>query len=112
MSPARMHWIYLILAIVFEVAGTTCMKLSDGFAKTLPAVLMGLFYCVCFGFMTLAIKKIDVSVAYAVWSGVGIGLIAVIGVCCFHEPITLLKAAGLLAIIGGILALNLDGGTR
>jgi small multidrug resistance pump len=107
-----MHWIYLALAIVFEVAGTTCMKLSDGFAKALPTVLMGLFYCVCFGFMTLAIKKIEVSVAYAVWSGVGIALIAVIGVCWFHESITLPKAAGLLAIIGGILALNLAGGTR
>ena len=107
-----MHWTYLTLAIVFEVAGTTCMKLSDGFAKALPTVLMGFFYCVCFSFMILAIKKMDVGVAYAVWSGVGIGLIAVIGVCCFHEPITLPKAAGLLAIIGGILTLNLAGGTR
>jgi small multidrug resistance pump len=107
-----MHWIYLILAIVFEVAGTTCMKLSAGFARVLPTVLMGLFYCVCFSCMTLAIKKIDVSVAYAVWSGVGIALIAVIGVVCFDEPITLPKAAGLLAIIGGILALNLAGGAR
>ncbi len=107
-----MHWIYLVLAIVFEVAGTTCMKLSAGFAKALPTVLMGLSYCVCFGFMTLAIRKIDVSVAYAIWSGVGIALIAVIGVCCFHEPVTLPKVVGLLAIIGGIVALNLAGGTR
>jgi small multidrug resistance pump len=112
LSPPIMHWIYLALAIVFEVAGTTCMKLSAGFARALPTVLMGLCYFVCFGFMTLAIKKIDVSVAYAVWSGVGIALIAVIGVCCFHEPITLPKAAGLLAIIGGVLAINLAGGTR
>lgn len=88
------------------------MKLSAGFARAVPTVLMGLCYCVCFGFMTLAIKKIDVSVAYAGWSGVGIALIAVIGVCCFHEPITLPKAAGLLAIIGGILALNLAGGSH
>ena len=107
-----MHWIYLVLAIVFEVAGTTCMKLSAGFARVLPTVFMGVCYCVCFSFMTLAIKRIDVSVAYAVWSGVGIALIAVIGVCCFDEPISLPKAAGLLAIIGGILTLNLAGGAR
>jgi small multidrug resistance pump len=107
-----MHWIYLTLAIVFEVAGTTCMKLSAGFSRLLPSVLMGVFYIVCFYFLTLALKKVDVSVAYAVWSGVGTALIATIGILWFREPITLLKMFGLLAIIGGVIALNLSGGTH
>jgi small multidrug resistance pump len=107
-----MHWIYLALAIVFEVAGTTCMKLSAGFTRTVPAVLMGIFYCICFFFLTLALKRIDVGVAYAVWSGIGVALIASIGVLCFREPATMLKLIGLLAIIGGVVALNLAGKTH
>jgi small multidrug resistance pump len=107
-----MHWIYLILAIVFEVAGTTCMKLSAGFSKPLPAVLMALFYAACFGCFTLALKKVDVSAAYAIWSGVGTVLIAAIGIMWFREPLTLLKAFGVLAIIGGVIAVNLSGGTH
>jgi small multidrug resistance pump len=81
-----MHWICLALAILFEVAGTTCMKLSVGFTRTVPAVLMGIFYCICFFFLALALKKIDVSLAYAIWSGVGVALIASIGVLYFREP--------------------------
>jgi small multidrug resistance pump len=106
-----MHWIYLGLAILFEVAGTTCMKLSSGFTKAVPAIWMGLFYCICFFFLTLALKRIDVSVAYAVWSGIGVALIASIGVFCFGEPVTALKVIGMLAIIGGVVALNLAGKT-
>jgi len=107
-----MHWIHLTLAILFEVAGTTCMKLSAGFTRTVPAVLMGIFYCICFFFLTLALKKIDVSVAYAVWSGVGVALIASIGVLYFREPVTMLKVFGMLAIIVGVVALNLAGKTH
>jgi small multidrug resistance pump len=107
-----MHWIYLAMAILFEVAGTTCMKLSAAFSRTVPAVLMGIFYCICFFFLTLALKKLDVSVAYAVWSGIGVALIASLGVLYFREPVTLLKIIGILAIIVGVVALNLAGKTQ
>jgi small multidrug resistance pump len=107
-----MHWIHLALAILFEVAGTTCMKLSAGFTRAVPAVLMGIFYCICFFFLTLALKKIDVSVAYAVWSGIGVALIASIGVLYFREPVTMLKVFGLLAITVGVVALNMAGKTQ
>jgi small multidrug resistance pump len=105
-----MHWTYLAIAILFEVAGTTCMKLSAGFSKPVPSVLMGLFYCACFCFLTLCLKKVDVSVAYAIWSGAGVALIGAIGVVCFREPVTLLKVIGTLAIIGGVVALNVANG--
>jgi small multidrug resistance pump len=107
-----MHWLYLILAILFEVAGTTCMKLSDGLTKWLPAALMALFYCACFLFLALALKKIDVSLAYAIWAGIGVALISAIGVLYFREPLTTLKIVGTIAIIGGVIALNLAGGTH
>jgi small multidrug resistance pump len=107
-----MHWLYLTLAILAEVAGTTCMKLSAGFTKAMPSMLMWLFYGVCFYFLTLALKKVDVSVAYAIWSGVGTALIATLGVLYFREPISILKVVGLAAIIGGVVALNISGGTH
>jgi small multidrug resistance pump len=104
-----MHWIYLTLAIVFEVAGTTCMKLSDGFSKTLPSVLMWGCYGLCFFLMTLAARKFDLSVVYAIWSGLGTALIATIGMAYFREPVSALKIGAIVAIIGGIIALNLSG---
>ena len=72
---------------------------------------MGLFYAVCFYFLTLALKKVELSVAYAIWSGVGTALIATIGILWFREPMSLLKIFGLLAIIGGVIALNLTART-
>ena len=107
-----MHWLYLTLAILSEVAGTTCMKLSAGFTKSWPSLLMWLFYGVCFYFLTLSLKKVDVSIAYAIWSGVGTALIATLGVLYFREPMSILKFVGLAAIIGGVVALNISGGTH
>ena len=107
-----MHWFYLILAIISEVAGTTCMKLSAGFTKPAPSVLMLLFYGVCFYFLTLTLRKVDVSVAYTIWSGVGTALIATVGVLYFREPVSILKIVGIVAIIGGVIALNMSGGTH
>ena len=107
-----MHWLYLTLAILSEVAGTTCMKLSAGFTRSTPSALMWLFYGVCFYFLTLTLRKVDVSVAYAIWSGVGTALIATVGVLYFREPVSILKIAGIVAIIGGVIALNMSGGTH
>jgi small multidrug resistance pump len=107
-----MTWIYLALAILLEVAGTTCMKLSDGFTKMVPSILLFVFYTLSFGMLTLALKRIDVSVAYAVWSGAGTALIATIGVLWFKEPMTALKLISLALIIVGVVGLNLGGGTH
>jgi small multidrug resistance pump len=107
-----MHWLHLTLAILSEVAGTTCMKLSAGFTRPAPSLLMWLFYGVSFYFLTLTLKKVDLSVAYAIWSGLGTALIATVGVLHFREPLTILKLGGILAVIGGVVALNISGGTR
>jgi small multidrug resistance pump len=107
-----MHWVYLVLAILSEVAGTVCMKLSAGFTKTLPSVLMWVFYAVCFAFLALTLKKIDVGVAYAIWSGVGTALIATVGIIYFREPLTMMRAIGLITIIAGVVILNLTGGSH
>lgn len=104
-----MHWVYLICAITLEVSGTTCMKLSQGFTRPVPAVLMAVFYGLSLSAMTLALKKMDVSLAYAVWSGMGTALIASIGVLWFKEPISALKLISLVLIIIGVIGLKLSG---
>jgi len=102
-------WLYLLLAIALEVSGTTCMKLSHGFARTTPSLLMFVFYGLSIMSLGLAVKQLDISVAYAVWSGVGTGLIAVIGIAWFGEPLTALKAAALGLIVLGVVGVNLSG---
>lgn len=104
-----MHWIALVTAIVLEVSGTTCMKLSDGFNKLGYTVALFLFYAASLSALTWALKQIEVSVAYAVWSGVGTALIAVIGMTYFREPLTAMKLVSLALIIAGVVGLNLSG---
>ncbi len=103
------YWLYLAIAIVLEVIGTTSMKLSEGFTKTIPSILMFVFYLASLAVLTLALKKIDVSVAYAVWAGLGTALIATIGIVYFHESATLLKTISILLIIAGVVGLHLSG---
>jgi small multidrug resistance pump len=103
------YWLYLIFAISFEVVGTTAMKLSDGFTKFWPSVAMGVFYVLSLGALTMALKKFDVSMAYAIWSGLGTALIAGIGIVFFKEPVTMLKFASIALIIAGVVGLNLSG---
>ncbi len=104
-----MSWFYLVLAIALEVAGTTCMKLSQGFTQTLPSVLLFVFYGLCFSSLNLALKQLEVSVAYAVWSGLGTALIALIGIVWFKEPLTIVKLLSIGLIISGVIGLNLGG---
>ena len=101
---------YLIAAIVLEVGGTTCMKLSAGFSKLWPSVLVFVLYGLSLSLLTLALKSIDVSLAYAIWAGLGTALIAVIGVIWFKEPATALKIISLGLIVAGVVGLNLTGG--
>lgn len=107
-----MSWLYLVLAIVLEVSGTTSMKLSQGFTKLLPSVLMFLFYGLSLSALTLALKKIDVSLAYAVWSGLGTALIASVGILWFREPLNAMKITSLFLIILGVIGLNLSAGVH
>ncbi|MFC9710870.1 DMT family transporter [Paenibacillus sp. NPDC056933] len=103
-----MAWVWLSIAILFEVAGTISMKLSEGLSKPGLAVLMGAFYLISFGVMSLALKEIPVSIAYAIWSGAGITILAVVGLFAFQEPMTWLKAGSLLLIILGVAGLRIS----
>ncbi|HOW15595.1 multidrug efflux SMR transporter [Methanosarcina sp.] len=102
------HYYLLLLAILFEVCGTTCMKLSEGFSKLIPSVLIFVFYAVSFFFFTLALKGIDVSIAYAIWAGLGTALITVVGIFWFREPASALKLISLVVVIAGVIGLHLS----
>ena len=104
-----MAWIYLIIAIIFEVVGTTFMKLSEGLTKLTPSIMMFICYILCFSVFALALKKIEVSVAYAIWSAVGVTLISIIGIMFFSENINAVKIISTLLIIAGVVGLKLSG---
>ncbi|WP_066377695.1 MULTISPECIES: multidrug efflux SMR transporter [unclassified Anabaena] len=100
------NWVYLLGAIIFEVLGTTCMKLSAGFNNLIPSILIFVFYGVGFTFSTLALEKLDVGVAYSIWSGLGTALIASIGIIWFRESMNLVKFISIVLIITGVIGIN------
>lgn len=100
-------WLTLTAAILLEVAGTTSMKLSHGFTRLLPSVLLFIFYALAFVGLTVTLKRLDLSVTYAIWAGVGTILTAVIGFVLFREPVTLWKVVSIALIIVGVVGLEL-----
>ena len=101
-----LYWSCLALAIALEIAGTTSMKLSQGFTRPLPSVLLFVFYALSFALMTVAVKRIDMSVSYAIWSGVGTAVIALIGVFAFGETLSAVQIASIALIIAGVIGLR------
>lgn len=102
-------WVWLIIAIVFEVAGTTSLKISNGFSKGWPSLFTALFYAASFYLLALTLKKLDVGIAYAMWSGLGTALIACVGIYYFGEVLSLIKVISIILIIVGVIGLNLSG---
>lgn len=85
------------------------MKLSDGFTKIVPSILMLIFYGISFVFLNLAIKKLDVSVAYSIFSGLGIALVTIGGIFFFKDPISVFRLTAISLIIIGVIVLNSTG---
>jgi small multidrug resistance pump len=102
-----MPWLLLFVAILFEVAGITSMKLSRGFAELIPSIAVPVFYVLSAAAVILALKRLDLSVTYAIWSGVGTALAALIGIAYFREPFTLFKLASIGLVVLGVVGLSL-----
>ncbi|HUI06270.1 MAG TPA: multidrug efflux SMR transporter [Verrucomicrobiae bacterium] len=107
-----MHWILLTLSILAEVVGTLCLKWSQGFARLWPTVGMIVLYIATFVFLTLAAKTLDLGLAYAIWAGVSVAGVAACGVILFQEPMNAYRVIGIMAIIVGVLVLNLKAGVQ
>ena len=103
-----MSWLYLFLAITFEITGTTFMKMSNGFSHIMPTLGTAISYIACFILLSFALKTIDMGIAYAIWSAFGLSVIAVIGIIFFHEDINPIKIISLILIIIGVIGLNLS----
>jgi small multidrug resistance pump len=106
MPDKLLPWILLFTAILFEVAGIASMKLSRGFSEPLPSIAVPVFYMFSALAVILALKRLELSTAYAIWSGVT-PLPAMIGITYFREPLTLFKIASLVLVILGVLGLSL-----
>lgn len=99
-------WLVLSGAIVFEVCGTTCMRLAEGFTRLTPSILIFVFYALSFALNTIVVKTLGLSVVYAVWSGVGTVLTALIGFLYFREPATAVKLVSIGLIVIGVMGLH------
>ena len=99
-------WWLLAAAIVFEICGTVSMRLSDGFTRMTPSILIFVFYAVSFALNTFVIRTLGLSVVYAVWSGVGTVATAAIGFWYFKEPATALKLASIGLIVIGVFGVH------
>ena len=103
-----MRWVLLSLAIFSEVCGSTCMKLSNGFSNLYASLLTFVFYGISFGIFIFALKHFDLSFVYALWAGIGILLVSVIGMTYFKEPASIMKIISILIIVVGVIMLNLS----
>ncbi|NCY02007.1 MAG: QacE family quaternary ammonium compound efflux SMR transporter [Planctomycetia bacterium] len=102
-----MHWLYLMIAIVAEVVGTSFLRGSAGFTKPVPSVLVVVGYGLAFFFLSLTLEAIPVGVAYAVWSGAGVTLIALVGWLFLGQQLDAAAILGMGLIVAGVVVLNL-----
>ena len=103
MSP----WSYLALGIVFEVMGTSALKLSNGFTQPLPSTIVVVGFVLALYMLSQSVKTLDIGVVYAIWSGAGVVLIALIGVFFFKEMVTPMKIMFMALIVIGVVGLQL-----
>lgn len=101
-----MKYLFLALAIVFEVVGSSYLKASNGFSKLIPTTITIVAYIASFYFFSQALKTINLGVAYAIWGGLGIVLTAVISVVIFKQSLDIPAIIGISLIIAGVLVMN------
>jgi small multidrug resistance pump len=101
------HWFYLSLAIVAEVIATSSLKATENFSRLWPSVLVIVGYALAFYLLTLTLKTIPVGVAYAIWSGVGIVLVAIFSWLYYQQTLDLPAIIGMALIIAGVIVMNL-----
>ncbi|CDR34028.1 DMT family transporter [Criblamydia sequanensis] len=106
-----MAYFFLLIAMLFEIMATSSLNLSHGFTRFIPSIISILGYAISFYFLSLTLLTIPVGVAYAIWSGVGIVLISVIGFFAFGQRLDLAAIIGISFIIAGVLIIHLLSGT-
>jgi small multidrug resistance pump len=99
-------YLFLIGAILFEVAGTMLLPVSQNFTKLIPTVALSVFYLCAFYFLTFVVNKLPIAVVYATWSGLGIFTIAILGYIFFKQTLAWQAIIGLFLIVIGVILVN------
>jgi small multidrug resistance pump len=102
-----MHWLYLSIAILSEVIATSALKAAEGFSHPLPTALVIAGYALAFYFLSLALRAIPLGIAYAIWSGIGVALVSIVGWVVYRQALDLGAIVGIALIVAGVLVLNL-----
>lgn len=100
-----MHWLYLFLAIVAETLGTSFLKMSNGFSQFLPSILAILCFLVALFLSSIVLKFLPVGIVYAIWSGLGIALVTIVGYLFFKQSLDLPALIGIALILLGVVVI-------
>ncbi|MDI1361201.1 SMR family transporter [Methylotenera sp.] len=100
------HWLALAIAIIAEVIGTTALKASNEFTRLIPSLIVVVGYGTAFYFMSISMRVLPVGIMYAIWSGMGIVLISVLGWLVFRQTLDMPAIIGLAFIIAGVIIIN------
>ena len=102
-----MVWVYLAIAIVSEVIATSALKAAEGFTRWVPSLLVVVGYASAFYFLSLTLRILPLGIAYAIWSGVGVLLVALVGWVLYHQSLDIAALIGISLIVAGVIVLNL-----
>lgn len=100
------HYLFLLMAIIFEIVATSSLKISEQFTKLVPSIITVVCYIAAFYFLSLTLRTLPVGIAYALWSAIGIVFITIIGVFAFKQVPDLPAIIGLILIIVGVVIIN------
>jgi len=101
-----MKWLWLSMGILFEIIALVFMKRSEGFTKLFPILFVFLFYALALGCLIMVLKKMDTSVAYAIWASAGILIMALVGILWLDEPVSVIKVVSMLLVVAGVIGLE------
>ncbi|PAF53897.1 hypothetical protein BKH42_03965 [Helicobacter sp. 13S00482-2] len=101
------YWIFLIFAVVFEALAAFSLKISTSTSNHFYTALYGIFFIISLGMFLIASKGIPLSIGYAIWAGLGLSIVSIIGIFVFKEELSLAKIVFLLMIILGVIGLKL-----
>lgn len=102
-----MPYLYLTIAVFAEVVATTALKAADGFTRPIPSVVVVVGYGVAFYFLSRCLEVLPVGIAYAIWSGLGVVLVTILGVVIYRQHLDLAAVLGVGLILAGVVVINL-----
>jgi small multidrug resistance pump len=106
-----MTWVFLAVAIMAEVIATAALKATDGFTRLGPTLVSLTGYAVAFYFLSIVLRTIPVGIAYAIWAGAGVALVALIGRVVYGQTLDLAAVLGIALIVAGVVVLNVFSGS-